>query len=84
MNESEKRSWMIAAGFYDRWRGTIIETDEQWLTFSEDLRQLAADLDSVNSLIGQHLFNAIVDTFNELYQNGMKPVPANYFGRDDF
>ena len=26
---------------------------------------------------------AVLDTFNDLYRDGAKPMPANYFGRED-
>ena len=83
MNEKERKSFGIAFSFYEKWRAQIIEKEEQWQEFSEDTGRLAADLDTDHNPLGQHLFYAVLDTFSDLYRNGMKPMPANYFGRDD-
>ena len=83
MNEKENESFRFVYQFYDKWRGTIIETQEQWDQFSKDVGQLGLDLDIDHNPLGWHLMNAVLDTINDLYKNGMKPVPAGYFGRDD-
>ena len=83
MNENEKRSFQLVFGFYEKWRGTVIEKQEQWAQFSEDVCQLGADLDIDHNPLGWHLINAALDTFNDLYSGGMKPMPENYLGRDD-
>ena len=56
---------------------------DQWQDFARDVEQLGRDLDIDHNRLGWHLMNAILDTFSDLYRNGMKPVPASYFGRDD-
>ena len=50
---------------------------------TKDVEKLGLDLDIGHNPLGWHLMNAVLDTFNDLYKNGMKPVPAGYFGRDD-
>ena len=83
MNEKENESFRLVYQFYDKWRGTIIETQEQWDQFAKDVGQLGIDLDIDNNPLGWHLMSAAIDTINDLYKGGMKPVPAGYFGRDD-
>lgn len=83
MNEKENEAFRLSYGFYEKWRSVIIETDEQWEQFAKELCQLAVDMDSDHCPLAQHLFYAVSDTFSDLYRNGMKPVQANYFGRDD-
>lgn len=82
MNEKEINSFGIIYKFYEKWRSVIIEGD-MWNAFVEDVRQLGLDLDIDHNPLGWHLMNAVLDTINDLYKGGMKPVPANYFGRDD-
>ena len=56
---------------------------------SADGRNLYGSDDRENSAFrGRHLAvvpqgRAVLDTLNDLYKNGMKPMPADYFGRDD-
>ena len=83
MNENEKLSFRIIFEFYDKWRATVIETDEQWKEFADDVGRIGRDLDIDHNQLGWRLMNAALETFNDLYQNGMKPMPAGYFGRDD-
>ena len=83
MNEKENESFRLVYQFYDKWRETIIETQDQWNRFAKDVEKLGLNLDIGHNPLGWHLMNAVLDTFNDLYKNGMKPVPAGYFGRDD-
>lgn len=83
MTENEENSFKICFRFYSKWREGTIETDEQWIAFAEDLGRLAADLSACQCPLGQHLLEAVLDSINDLYKNGMKPVATNYFGRDD-
>lgn len=83
MNDNEERAFRIAHDFYAKWRDEIIETDEQWMQFARDMEVMAADMNKEYSCIGQRLFEAVIDAFNDLYRNGNKPLPADYFGRDD-
>ena len=83
MSEAERESIRRAIGFYMKWREGIIETDEDWDRFAKESGKLVQNLSKCYSRIGLHLFDAVMTTFNDLYQSGRKPVPANYFGRDD-
>jgi len=83
MTDNEEKSFKLCYQFYSRWREITIETDKQWEDFAEDVGRLAADLSAVPCPLGQHLLEAVLDSINDLYKNGMKPVVASYFGRDD-
>lgn len=83
MNDKEKQSFRLVFDWYQRWRETIIETDEQWEEFAKSVGSLAVDLDTDHNLLGSHLMLAVIDTISDLYKDGMKPMPANYFGRED-
>jgi len=83
MNEKEKQSFRLVFEFLEKWRGTVIETEEQWAQLAEDTGKLGRDLDIDNNPLGWRLMIAALDYINDLYQNGMKPIPAGYFGRDD-
>ena len=83
MSEKERRSFGTAYAFYEKWRDQIIETDEQWDQFAKDVGKLSIDLDVDHNPIGRNLFHGLLETFNELYKDGKKPMPDNYFGRND-
>lgn len=83
MFDAEAETWKRAGMFYVKWRSVILETDGQWAAFTEDACRLWEDLDAENNPLGKNLFFSLLDTFNDLYRGGMKPMPANYFGRDD-
>lgn len=83
MTENEQKSFEICFRFYSRWREFTIDTDRQWEQFAEDVGKLAADLSAVPCPLGQHMLEAVLDSINDLYKNGMKPVTDDYFGRAD-
>ena len=83
MNEKEKASFRLVYEFYQKWRETILETQEDYDLFAEDVGRLARDLDIDHNPLGWHLMYAAVEALSDLYRDGRKPVPANYFGRDD-
>ena len=83
MNELETKAFRLVYNFYAKWRDIIIETQAQWDQFAADVGQLVADLSAVPCPLGQHLFEAVLDSINDMYKNGMKPVAVGYLGRDD-
>lgn len=83
MNEHEEKAFKKAYEFYQYWRETVIETDEQWSQLADDVRMFSMDMDIDHNPLAAHLLTAVLDTLNDLYKNGMKPMPAGYFGRDD-
>ena len=83
MNENEEKAFQIVFGFYKKWRETIIETDEQWVEFARDAGRAAMEMDFEHNPLGARLLDGAMMAINDLYKNGMKPVPVGYLGRDD-
>jgi len=81
MNSMEENAFKIAYSFYQKWRETVIETDEQWLAWAQDWKDAFAPV--FHTPIGEKLAFAVYDAFSAMYKDGMKPMPADYFGRDD-
>ena len=82
MNEKEQNAFRVAVEFYAKWRETVIERDEQWQEFAADVGLFSRDADVDNCPLAWHLLTAVLETFNDLYRNGTKPMPSGYFGRD--
>ena len=81
MNEQEDAAFRAAYRFLAKYRETVLENDEQWLAYAREVGQVSADLDG--NPLAQFLLGAVVEYIGFLYKDGMKPMPANYFGRDD-
>ena len=81
MNENEERAFRMVFAFFSEWRETIIETEEQWQALAEEVGDMVR-ISNGNPLMFK-LLTAVLDYLNDLYNGGMKPMPANYFGRDD-
>ena len=80
MSEQEKNDFRVIYNFYDRWRSTIIETDDQWCDFALDIAKTSEEL---SRPFGWHLLDAVINTINDLYRNGAKPDAVGYLGRAD-
>ena len=83
MNEKEEKAFKKVFEFYDYWRNVVIETDEQWTQLADDVRMFCMDMDTDHNKLAFRLLTAALDTLNDLYRGGMKPMPAGYLGRDD-
>ena len=83
MNDKEREAFRAAFEFYSKWRDTVMETDEQWEKFEDDVKAYLKEQDVEHCPLAWRLINAVLETFNDLYRDGMKPLPADYFGRDD-
>ena len=83
MNENEEKAFKKAYAFYDYWRSVVIETEEQWEQLADDVRMFCMNMDTDHNVLAFRLLTAALDTLNDLYKHGMKPMPASYFGRDD-
>lgn len=68
---------------YEKYRSVLIETDEQWTELAEDVRQFAERNDWRNNPLANRLALSLLDTFNDMYRDGKKPVMPDYFGRSD-
>jgi len=81
MNSMEENAFKIAYGFYQKWRETVIETDEQWIAWAQEWKDVFKPV--FHTPIGKQLAFAVFEACSEMYKDGMKPIPADYFGRDD-
>ena len=81
MNEQEELAFRTVYQFLSKYRETILETDEQWLAYGKDVGRVCGELNG--NRLGQFLLGAVIEYINVLYKNGMKPLPENYFGRND-
>ena len=81
MNDQEERAFGLAYRLYKKWRETVIETEAQWAELAEDVGKVSEENGSCR--LGWKLTAAVLDALNELYRDGAKPMPANYFGRED-
>ena len=84
MNDYEQDAFRLCYEFYAKWREEILETEDQWKAFADALGELAAKIGEHWTPIGQHLFDAVIDGISDLYMDGRKPMPAGYFGKDEF
>ena len=83
MSEMEENAFRLVYQFYAKWRETIIETDEQWKQFADEVGELGVQVNIDHCAVGFFLIEGVLNAFNALYAGGMKPMPAGYFGRDD-
>ena len=83
MTDNEQKAFRMVFTFCEKWRDTVMETDEQWEKFEDDVKAYLKEQDVANNPLAWRLINAVLETFNDLYRDGMKPLPADYFGRDD-
>lgn len=81
MNDQEERAFKGAYEFYQKWRETVIETEDQWAELARNVGDYLRSFPEC--ILARNLITAALDTLNEMYRNGMKPMPAGYFGRDD-
>ena len=81
MNEQEENAFRLVYAFFSEWRETVIETQEQWDRLAEEIGDMIR-INHNNPLLFK-LLTAVLDYFTDLYKDGMKPMPAGYFGRDD-
>ena len=80
MSEQEQTAFRAVYAFYDRWRETVIETDEEWTRFAKDASETSRALDEN---LGWRLLLAAIDAINDLYRGGKKPEAVGYLGRAD-
>ena len=66
MNEKEKQSFRLVFEFLEKWRGTVIETEEQWAQLAEDTGKLGRDLDIDNNPLGWRLMIVSIVTLSRM------------------
>ena len=80
MPEEDKQIFREVYELYDKWRGTLIQTQEQWLTITAEFYALIQRFQ--NSRLALHLVTGVMDHFDEMYLNGNKPTMPSYLGRE--
>ena len=81
MPEEDKKIFQEVYELYDKWRGTLMETDDQWLMITAEFYALIRN--HPNNRFAIHLVTGIMDHFDELYRNGNRPPMPSYLGRED-
>lgn len=81
MPEEDKQIFREVYELYDKWRGTLIQTQEQWLTITAEFYALIQRFQ--NSRLALHLVTGVMDHFDEMYRNSNKPTMPSYLGRED-
>lgn len=81
MPEEDKQIFREVYELYDKWRGTQIQSEEQWLLITAEFYALI--LNHPNSRLALHLVTGVMDHFDEMYRNGNKPPMPSYLGRED-
>lgn len=81
MPEEDKQIFRDAYELYDKWRGTLIQTEDQWLMITAEFYQFIQS--HQNSRLAFHLATGIMDHFDEMYRNGNRPKMPSFIGRED-
>ncbi len=81
MPEEDKQIFREVYELYDKWRGTLIQTQDQWLLITAEFYALVQKFQ--NSRLALHLVTGVMDHFDEMYRNGNIPTMPSYLGRED-
>lgn len=83
MTDNEQKAFRMVFQFCEKWRDTVMETDDQWLAFGKEAGGMSKQFSMEGNTLGFKLLTAALEWFNELYLGDKKPAKAGYFGRDD-
>lgn len=81
MPEEDKQIFREVYELYDKWRGTLMETEDQWLMITAEFHALVVK--HPESRLALHLVTGIMDHFDEMYRNGNRPKMQSFIGRED-
>ena len=70
MPEEDGKTFYDIYQLYEKWRGIEINTLDLWIAHG-------------SSPLAVRLAIGVMDTFDDLYKDGLKPAIADYFGRSD-
>ena len=68
---------------YDKYRGHEMVTDEDWINLAKEVTACAELHKWRECPLALHMMNMVMDTMNDLYKDGKKPVIADFIGRGD-
>ena len=81
MPEEDKQIFREVYELYDKWRGTLMETEEQWMTITAEFYTVIQR--HPGNRLAIHLATGIMEHFDEMYRNGNKPKMPSFIGRED-
>ena len=81
MPEEDAKVFGEAYGLYEKWRGILIETPEQWIQVTNEFHEFVVR--NGTSRLALRLAVGIMDTLDDLYKGGQRPPMADYLGRGD-
>lgn len=83
MPEEDGKIFQEAFGIYNKYRWEEIKTPERWKELMDEIRDFAVRYRYAENVLAVHMSCMLIDTFNDLYKDGKKPVIPDYFGRND-
>lgn len=83
MPEDDAKIFQDAFAIYNKYRWTEMTSPEQWMAFSEDVRDFARAYNWARNPLAKRIAQMLLDLFNDLYKGGKKPAIPDYFGRSD-
>ena len=81
MPEEDGKTFYDIYQLYEKWRGIEINTIDLWMAVTNELYDFVVSHGS--SPLAVRLAIGVMDTFDDLYKDGLKPAIADYFGRSD-
>ena len=81
MPEEDGKTFYDIYQLYEKWRGIEINTIDLWMAVTNELYDFVVAHGS--SPLAVRLAIGVMDTFDDLYKDGLKPAIADYFGRSD-
>ncbi len=83
MPDEENRVFSDFYQIYSKYRGHEMTTDEDWGNLAKEVAACAELHHWQTCALAKWMANMIMDTMNDLYKNGNKPVIADFIGRED-
>ena len=83
MPDEDAKIFSEAYGIYNKYRWTEMKTDDQWMAFSDEVRDFARAHNWPKNPLAKRIAVMLLDVFGDMYRNGQKPAIPDYFGRDD-
>ena len=81
MPEEDGKTFGDAYRLYEKWRSVEVSSLDEWMQITKELHDFIVE--HQESPLSTRLVIGIMDTFDDLYKNGMKPSFVDYIGRSD-